>query len=154
MGAIPWRFKSSRRHHSIRRFAPHSWSSALRASGHSTFLSASRMTLSEAERSEAESKGPTINIQNMLRLSAMSWHVYIAQAPTGRYYTGITENPQQRIIDHNQGRGAKFSQDQGKLKLVYISSPFENKSSARLREIQIKGWTRVKKEKLIGGEWK
>lgn len=84
----------------------------------------------------------------------MSWHVYIAQAPTGRYYTGITENPQQRIIDHNEGRGAKFSRDQGKLRLVHVSSAFETKSSARLRELQIKGWTRIKKEKLIRGEWK
>ena len=83
----------------------------------------------------------------------MSWHVYIAQAPTGRYYTGITENPQQRILDHNEGRGAKFSRDQGALRLLYVSSPFSNKSTARLREIQIKGWTRDKKEKLIRGEW-
>ena len=84
----------------------------------------------------------------------MSWHVYIAQAPTGRYYTGITENPQQRIIDHNAGHGAKFSQDQGKLKLLYLSDPLEDKSSARLREMQIKGWTRMKKEKLLCEEWK
>jgi len=83
----------------------------------------------------------------------MSWHVYIAQAPTTRYYTGITENPQQRIIDHNEGRGAKFARDHGKLRLVYISEPFKNKSAARLREIQLKGWTRIKKEKLIRGEW-
>ena len=84
----------------------------------------------------------------------MAWHVYIAQAPTGRYYTGITEDPTQRIIDHNEGRGAKFSLDQGKLKLMYVSAPCEDKSSARLREMQIKGWTRVKKEKLIRREWK
>jgi putative endonuclease len=84
----------------------------------------------------------------------MPWHVYIAQAFTGRYYTGITENPQQRIIDHNEGRGAKFSRDQGKLELRYVSAPFQGKSSARLREIQIKGWTRMKKEKLMQGEWK
>lgn len=84
----------------------------------------------------------------------MSWRVYIAQAPTSRYYTGISENPKQRIIDHNKGRGAKFSRDQGELKLVYTSSSFETKSAARRREIQIKGWTRKKKEKLIRGEWK
>lgn len=84
----------------------------------------------------------------------MLWFVYIAQAPTGHYYTGITEDPQQRIIDHNEGRGAKFAKDQGKLTLVYVSAPFEDKSPARLREMQIKGWARVKKEKLIRGEWK
>lgn len=84
----------------------------------------------------------------------MAWHVYIAQAPTGRYYTGITENPTQRIIDHNNGRGSKFAQDQGDLQLVYLSASFGDKSPARLREMQIKGWTRLKKEKLIQGKWK
>lgn len=83
----------------------------------------------------------------------MPWHVYIAQAPTCHYYCGITEDPKQRIIDHNEGRGAKFSRNQGKLRLLYVSAVFEDKSSARLREMQIKGWTRVKKEKLIRGEW-
>ncbi|MFA7682404.1 MAG: GIY-YIG nuclease family protein [Candidatus Peribacteraceae bacterium] len=83
----------------------------------------------------------------------MAWFVYIAQARTGRYYTGITTDPRRRISDHNKGKGAKFAKDQGDLTLVYKSSPHESKSEARTREIQIKGWTRAKKEKLIGGEW-
>ncbi|MBU0766291.1 GIY-YIG nuclease family protein [Patescibacteria group bacterium] len=84
----------------------------------------------------------------------MSWHVYIAQARTGRYYTGITQNPEQRLIDHIRGKGAKFAHDQGLSHFVYISDPFKTKSTARKREIQIKGWTREKKEKLVRGEWK
>jgi len=83
----------------------------------------------------------------------MSWNVYIAQARTGRYYTGITQNPDQRLIDHKRGKGAKFAHDQGLDHFTYISSLFETKSEARKREIQIKGWTREKKEKLIRGEW-
>ncbi|PIR54576.1 hypothetical protein COU75_00045 [Candidatus Peregrinibacteria bacterium CG10_big_fil_rev_8_21_14_0_10_42_8] len=84
----------------------------------------------------------------------MSWHVYIAQARTGRYYTGISTDPHRRIKDHNRGKGAKFAHDQGLDHFVYISSLFETKSEARKREIQIKGWNREKKEKLIRGEWK
>ncbi len=42
---------------------------------------------------------------------------------------------------------------QGPFSLVYVSSPFKNKSETRLREAQIKGWVRKKKEKLIRGEW-
>jgi predicted GIY-YIG superfamily endonuclease len=38
--------------------------------------------------------------------------------------------------------------------LVYISSPFPNTSEARKREVQLKGWSRGKKENLIRGEWK
>ena len=41
----------------------------------------------------------------------MAWHVYIAQAPTGRYYTGITTDPTRRIQEHNRDEGAKFNRE-------------------------------------------
>lgn len=75
----------------------------------------------------------------------MSWYVYIAQAKTGRYYTGITTDPIRRITDHNKGKGAKLAIDQGLFTLKYVSTMFVTQSSARLREIQIKGWSRFKK---------
>jgi putative endonuclease len=84
----------------------------------------------------------------------MRWFVYIAQARTKRYYVGISTNPTKRMLAHNSGRGAQFAIDQGPLVLVYTSSAFADKSSARMREIQIKKWTRVKKEQLIQGTWK
>jgi len=84
----------------------------------------------------------------------MQWFVYIAESIIGRYYTGVTTNPERRLKEHNSGKGCKFAHDQGSLKLVYISNAFPDKSSAWKREIQIKGWSRWKKEKLITGEWK
>jgi len=84
----------------------------------------------------------------------MSWFVYIARTKTDRYYTGITTNPKARIVKHNKGKGSRLARDQGPFSLVYTSLPFPNKSEARKREIQIKGWSRTKKEKLINGEWK
>ena len=83
----------------------------------------------------------------------MSWFVYIAQAHTGRYYVGISLDPKSRIKDHNSKRGSRFAKQQGPFKLVYISERFLTKSDARTREIQIKGWSRDKKIKLISGEW-
>ncbi len=84
----------------------------------------------------------------------MSWFVYIAKARTGRFYTGITIDPEKRIDVHNKGKGSKFAKDQGPFELVYSSTEFTNKSEARKREIQIKGWSREKKIKLISGNWK
>lgn len=84
----------------------------------------------------------------------MNWYVYIAKARTGAFYTGITNDPQKRIDKHNSGRGADMAIKQGPFELVYVSEKFLNKSSARKREIQIKRWTREKKEKLVSGEWK
>ena len=83
----------------------------------------------------------------------MDWFVYIAQARTGRYYVGISNNVQKRIHDHNTGHGSQFAKEQGPFILVYVSSPMSSKSEARKREIQIKGWSRDKKEKLINGDW-
>lgn len=83
----------------------------------------------------------------------MVWFVYIAKAYTGRFYTGITTNDKKRINKHNSGDGARFAKQQGPFELVYTSSEFPNKSEARKREIQIKGWSKEKKEKLIKGEW-
>lgn len=82
------------------------------------------------------------------------WFLYIAQAKTGRFYVGITVDPNERIIEHNSGKGSRFAVQQGPFKLIYISQPFPNKSQARKREIQVKGWTREKKIKLINGIYK
>ncbi|MEK6564269.1 MAG: GIY-YIG nuclease family protein [Candidatus Omnitrophota bacterium] len=81
------------------------------------------------------------------------WYVYIAKARTQRFYTGITTDPLKRVIKHNSGEGSRFAINQGPFSLVYVSVPFSSKSEARKREIQIKGWSRVKKLKLINGEW-
>jgi putative endonuclease len=83
----------------------------------------------------------------------MNWYVYIAKARTGRYYTGITNDPHERIEKHNSGRGSRMAVQQGPFELVYVSGEFLGKSEARKREAQIKGWSREKKEKLIKGEW-
>ena len=89
----------------------------------------------------------------MSRRTRMTWFVYIAKARTRRFYTGITTDPNRRIVDHNNGKGSRFAKDQGPFELVYTSNQFSNKSEARKREIQIKGWSREKKLKLICGIW-
>ena len=83
----------------------------------------------------------------------MHWYVYIAKSKFGHFYTGITPNVEGRINKHNIGKGSQMAKQQGPFELVYTSKPFLNKSEARKREIQIKGWTLEKKRKLISGEW-
>jgi putative endonuclease len=81
-----------------------------------------------------------------------NWFVYIARSiKTARYYTGISPDPKKRLGLHNSGKGSRFAIDQGPLEIVYISSPFVDKSVARKREIQIKGWRSEKKKWLIEG---
>lgn len=80
----------------------------------------------------------------------MVWFVYIVQCFDKSYYVGITNHLQKRIVLHNTGKGSIYLQSKLPVKLLY-HEPWENKSRARKREIQIKGWTRIKKEKLING---
>ncbi|MFZ2621081.1 MAG: GIY-YIG nuclease family protein [Minisyncoccia bacterium] len=84
----------------------------------------------------------------------MNWFVYIAKSRFSHYYTGITKDVEERIKSHNVGNGSQMAKQQGPFKLMYKSVAYMNKSTARKREIQIKKWTRLKKDKLIRGEWK
>ncbi len=67
---------------------------------------------------------------------------------------GITTDPVARINKHNAGKGSRFAINQGPFELMFVSQGFADKSAARKKEIQLKGWSRAKKEKLILGIWK
>lgn len=82
-----------------------------------------------------------------------NWYVYICISNASHYYVGISPNPTKRLEFHNSGLRAKMATDQGSFKLVYVSNSYPDKSSARIREIQIKKWSRAKKEKLINKVW-
>ena len=76
------------------------------------------------------------------------WTLYILKCKDDSYYTGITNDIQKRISDHENGKGAKYTRGRGPFKIVY-QEPAENRSEASKREIEIKKLSRIKKEKLI-----
>lgn len=80
------------------------------------------------------------------------WFVYIIKCLDGSYYIGRTWKPELRLDQHISGLGGKYTAKHGVKSLVYLEE-YENFEDAKLREIQLKGWTREKKEKLIKGEW-
>lgn len=80
------------------------------------------------------------------------WYVYILECKDGSYYTGMTRKPDTRWIQHLLDLGSVYTAKHPPRQVVYLEE-FENLDSARRREKQIKGWTRLKKEKLISGEW-
>ena len=81
------------------------------------------------------------------------WFVYIIECVDGTYYTGCTWNIANRFGQHASGLGGEYTKRHGVKKLVYLEE-YEDLEEARLREKQIHGWTREKKERLISGEWK
>jgi len=80
-------------------------------------------------------------------------YMYIARCRDGSYYTGSTDkDPEIRIWEHNNDEdlAARFTIKRRPIVLVYVES-FERKDLAFVREKQVQGWSRAKKEALIEG---
>ena len=80
----------------------------------------------------------------------MNLYVYILRCSDGSYYVGSTRDVELRVIAHNNGKAAKHTAARRPVQLVY-SEKHESIEPARARELQIKRWTRSKKEALISG---
>lgn len=76
------------------------------------------------------------------------WYVYLAKCADDSLYTGITNNPERRETQHNNGTGAKYLRGKTPVKIVYLEE-FNDKISASKREYEIKSWKRSDKLKLI-----
>ena len=81
----------------------------------------------------------------------MAW-VYILECSDGSYYTGSTENLEKRLAEHNEGLFGGYTSKRLPVKLIFCSE-MPTIHDAFLRERQIKGWSRRKKEALINNDW-
>jgi proteasome lid subunit RPN8/RPN11/predicted GIY-YIG superfamily endonuclease len=68
------------------------------------------------------------------------------------FYTGHTDNLEQRIGDHKSGAVKGFTSDLLPVELVW-SQEFGTRAESLASERQIKGWSRRKKLALIRGDW-
>jgi putative endonuclease len=82
----------------------------------------------------------------------MTAWVYILECIDGSYYTGSTGNLELRIAQHRAGEGGAYTAKRLPVTLVY-SCEFQTEHEAFLRERQVKGWSRKKKEALIRGDF-
>jgi putative endonuclease len=78
----------------------------------------------------------------------MSWYVYIIECKDGKLYTGIANNLERRIRDHNSGNGCRFTKYRCPVTLQY-SRKVATRSAALKEEAQIKRLERPKKLALI-----
>jgi len=63
-------------------------------------------------------------------------------------YIGVTSNLERRLIEHKAGKGSLFIEKYNIHYLVYFEK-FNDINLAIEREKQLKGWSRIKKDKLI-----
>jgi putative endonuclease len=78
-----------------------------------------------------------------------TWSVYILKCADGSLYTGISTDVEERVKRHNEGRGAAYTRSHRPVVLAWAEVA-ASESAARRREAQIKGWTRVEKQRLLG----
>ena len=76
------------------------------------------------------------------------WYVYIIQCKDGKLYTGITNDLNRRLAEHNSGHGGRFTKFRKPVKLVYYQEALD-KSTALKREIEIKKLNRNEKLSLV-----
>ncbi|WRH68496.1 MAG: GIY-YIG nuclease family protein [Planktothrix sp. GU0601_MAG3] len=83
----------------------------------------------------------------------MSFWVYILRCADGSYYTGHTDNLDQRFAEHTTGAIAScYTYQRRPVELVF-SQEFATREEALASERQIKGWSRKKKEAMMLGDW-
>ncbi|MFH1959483.1 MAG: GIY-YIG nuclease family protein, partial [Patescibacteria group bacterium] len=90
-----------------------------------------------------------LNIEsvNILEKLKQDWFVYIVECKDGTYYTGISNDLNHRVEQHNLGKGAKYTRSRGPVSLVYCEK-YSNHSIALKRECEIKKLTRSQKKDL------
>ena len=80
-------------------------------------------------------------------------YVYILLCSDKTYYTGVTNNLEQRLIQHQNGsKSLAYTSSRLPVKLVWhiqCTTP----TDAITIEKQIKGWSRKKKKALIKENW-
>ena len=81
----------------------------------------------------------------------MFW-AYILRCADDSYYTGHTEDLENRIAEHQHGRFRGYTHDRRPVALVW-SQDFPTREQALSVEMKIKRWSRAKKEALIAGNW-
>ena len=97
---------------------------------------------------EVEAKAKEVAVLKLQKQLADQWIVYILKCADGSLYTGITNDLERRIEQHNAGTAARYTRSRLPVACVYWE-PQLNQSKALKRELAIKALSRTAKETLI-----
>ncbi|WP_407484398.1 GIY-YIG nuclease family protein [Elizabethkingia meningoseptica] len=82
-----------------------------------------------------------------------TYYVYIVKCSDNSYYTGVTNDLDKRINEHNNGYNPEsYTYLRRPVELVFHYE-FNDINQAIAFEKQIKGWSRKKKEAIINDDW-
>jgi putative endonuclease len=83
----------------------------------------------------------------------MPFYVYILLCMDGSFYTGYTGDLNERIRQHENGKGAKYTKSHRPQKVAYMEL-FNSRSNAMKREREIKKFTHQQKQELVNSKAK
>jgi putative endonuclease len=77
------------------------------------------------------------------------YYVYMIKNSHDNLYIGMSRNPHERLLYHNNRVGSAFTMEsESDFKIVFLEK-YQYALDAQDRETQLKKWSRFKKEKLI-----
>ena len=81
------------------------------------------------------------------------YYVYILKCSDTSYYTGMTNDVERRLLEHQSGASSEsYTFKRRPIELVFITE-FNEVRQAISFEKQVKGWSRKKKEAIIKDQW-
>jgi putative endonuclease len=82
-----------------------------------------------------------------------NYYVYMLLCADGSFYTGITNDPDRRVWEHNEGiDDSCYTFERRPVKIVYCAT-FDEVLDAIDWEKRVKGWSRAKKRALVNDDW-
>ena len=82
----------------------------------------------------------------------MPFYVYILRCSDGSYYTGHTDDLDQRMAQHGDGTGSRYTSKRRPLQLLWATD-CQTREEAWELEQRLHGWSRAKKEALMRGDF-
>lgn len=77
-----------------------------------------------------------------------AWYVYMLRCADGSLYTGVATDLERRLLEHNSGKGARYTRGRTPVSLVYRERCVDRRMAAR-REYAIKRMSRAAKLGLL-----
>lgn len=78
------------------------------------------------------------------------WYVYLLLCDEKTFYVGITPDLVNRLRQH-KAKGSFFTKKFSQIRLIYCEQ-YKSEHEVAIREKQLKGWSRAKKQMLINGK--
>jgi len=100
---------------------------------------------------EVEAKAKEVAVLKLKKQLSQHWIVYILRCVDDSFYTGITNDLEQRLQRHHAGTASRYTRSRLPVNVEY-QEPQPNQSKALKRELAIKALSRSAKEKLIASK--